>query len=132
MVLRNYSSLTITVYLHTVIWFPIFLSNKVSWPTVVDGDGKGSFYIAIKPRCRGGWYPFLWIAALTLDLYLKMLRVKYALSIIFWVLGMTRPGIEPQTIGEQSNHYANKSFFKEIYSNHKWDTNWYDHFGRYG
>ena len=35
---------------------------------------------------------------------------KKAPSTIFWVFGMTWPGIEPlvfQTIGEHSNHYTN-------------------------
>ena len=32
--------------------------------TVVEGDQKASFSIAITPRCRGGRYPFPWIVPL--------------------------------------------------------------------
>ena len=44
-------------------------------------------------------YPFSRLLHFTLDTYLIMLSVKEASSTIFWVFGMTWPGIEPQSHG---------------------------------
>ena len=50
--------------------------NKVSWPTVVDGDPKAPLSIAISPICERRRYSFPRNAPLTLDPYFIMLRVK--------------------------------------------------------
>ena len=42
--------------------FPI--DSKVNLATVVEGDTKAPFSIAITPRLRGGRYSFPWIAPL--------------------------------------------------------------------
>ena len=70
--------------------------------TVVKGDLKAPFLIATTPCCRGGCYSFLWIAPLPLIHILCWVLSKEALSTIFWVFGMTQPGIE-----KHSNHHAN-------------------------
>ena len=40
------------------------------WLTLVEGDPKAPFSIAITQRCKGGRYSLLWITPLTLDPYL--------------------------------------------------------------
>ena len=76
------------------IWY-IYI--YISWPTVVEGDLKAPFSIATTLKCRGGCYSFPCIASLTLDPYLIMLLSKAASSTIFWVFGITWPGIEPHS-----------------------------------
>ena len=44
--------------------------------TEVENNPKTPFSIATTPKCRGGCYSFPWLAPLTLDTYLIMLRVK--------------------------------------------------------
>ena len=38
--------------------------SKVKIATVVEGDQRALLSITTTPRCRGGSYPFLWIAPL--------------------------------------------------------------------
>ena len=55
------------------------------------------FSIATTPECRGGCYSFLWIAPLTLDLYLIILSVKQGgIKYNFLVFGMTQSRVELQ------------------------------------
>ena len=64
--LENTLSLSLYIYIYIYI----------SLPTVVEVDPESPFSIATTPRCRGGWYSFLWIVLLTFDPYLVMLCVK--------------------------------------------------------
>ena len=66
---------------------------------------KAPFSAATTPKCRGGGAtPFLRL----LHLPLIMLSVKQGgINYYFWVFGITRSEIKPQTIGEHSNHYVN-------------------------
>ena len=81
--------------------------------TVVEGDSKAPLSIATTPRCWEGAAPYPGLLHFTLDPYLIVL-IKAASSTIFFfffffffMFGMTLPGIEPQTIGEHSDHCAN-------------------------
>ena len=49
---------------------------KVKLTTVVEGALKAPISIATTLRCRGARYSFAWIAPLTVDPYLIMLRVQ--------------------------------------------------------
>ena len=60
------------------------------------GWSKSTFSIASTPRCRGGRYSIPWIA----PFYPWSLPYQVP---FFWVFGMTRPGIEPQTPGPLAN-----------------------------
>ena len=46
------------------VYFVVNTIIKVKLTTVVEGDPKAPFSIAIKPRCRGGRYSFSWNAPL--------------------------------------------------------------------
>ena len=66
--------------------------------TLVKSDPKAPFSIATTLCYRKRRYSFPWIAPLYP--YLIMLSVKKATSsTIFWVFGITRLGIEPQSTG---------------------------------
>ena len=78
--------------------------------TIVKSSPNAPFSIATMPRCKGEYYSISWIAPLILDMYLIMLNVKQGgIKYHFLVVGMTRPGIEPQFPGPlaNTNHYAN-------------------------
>ena len=62
--------------LNVLLFLKFRLDEIVSWPTVVVGDPKAAFLIAITPKFSRGCYSFLWIASLTLDQYVIMLIVK--------------------------------------------------------
>ena len=62
--------------------------------TVVEGDQKVHFSIAITPRCRGGRYSFPLIDPIYS--YLIMLSVKQC-RIKYHFYGMTQTGIEHST-----------------------------------
>ena len=96
-----------------------FKSLMISWPTVIEGDTKAFFSIANTPRCRGGRYSIFWIVPFTLDPYLIMLSVKQgSIKYFFLAFCMTRLGIEPRTISDHSNYYANRPVIIIIFS--KW------------
>ena len=63
---------------------------------IVEGNPKSSLSIATTPRCREGTAPFpgLLHSVLINTLKCRVLS-KEASSTIFWVFGMTQPGIEP-------------------------------------
>ena len=63
--------------------------NKLT--TLVEGDLKAPISTATTPRCRGGLYSIPWIA----PLYSWFSPYNAASSTIFWIFGMTQPGIEP-------------------------------------
>ena len=66
--------------------------------TLAEGDPKAPFSIATIPR--EGVTPFPGLLHFTLDPYLIMLCVKQGrIKYHFWIFGMTRPGIEPQSSG---------------------------------
>ena len=80
-----------------------YLVSKVGdhsrgWP-------EGSLFDSLLHQGVGeGATPFPGLLHFTLDPYLIMLRVKKeASSTIFWVFGMTRPGIEPRSTGRLAN-----------------------------
>ena len=79
----------------------LFIYNS-RW-TVVEGDSNAPFLIASTPGCRGRHYNFLWIAPLTLELYLLMLGVKRGIKYHFWVFGMIHPGIKHWSPGPLVN-----------------------------
>ena len=61
------------------IYIYIYIDNiklVVKLATVVEGDLKAPFSIAITSRCRGGRYSFPGLLHFTLDAYLIMLSVK--------------------------------------------------------
>ena len=65
-----------TAFTHVNI-YPIPLPvSIVKLTTVVDGDQKAPFSIAITPRCRKGATPFPGLFHFTLDTYLILLSVK--------------------------------------------------------
>ena len=79
--------------------------RKVKLATIVDGHLKVPFSIATTPNCRGGRDSFPWIAPLypwIRTLWCWVLS-KEASSTIFWVFGMTQPGIEPRSPGALVN-----------------------------
>ena len=77
--------------------------------TIVEGDLKAPFSVATTSRCWEGRYSFPWIA----PLYpwsipynaVKQGSIKYH----FWVFGMTRLGIEPQSSGPLANTVTAKT-----------------------
>ena len=72
--------------------------------TVVKSDPKAPFSIATTPQCRGGGYFFLWIAPLyPWSVLYNAVLSKESSSTIFWVFGMTQPGIEPRSPGPLAN-----------------------------
>ncbi len=69
------------------------------------------FSMATTPKCKGGCYSIPWIAPLTLDTYLIMLRLNQG-GIMYHFLSLLYDSIwdwtsVSQTIGEYSNHYDN-------------------------
>ena len=68
--------------------------------TLVEGHLEALFSIATTPRCREGATLFPGLIHFTLDPYLIVLCSS---SIIFWVFGMTWPGIEPWSPGPLAN-----------------------------
>ena len=48
----------------------------ISWQTIVKGNPKASYSIAIMPRSRGGHHSFPRVAPLTLNPYVIRLSVK--------------------------------------------------------
>ena len=80
---------------HYTIYIYIYI-YKVNCPTVVEGNPKAPFSIAIKSGCRGGCYSFLWVAPLTLDFYFIMLIVKWGgIKYNFCEFGITQSGLNP-------------------------------------
>ena len=67
--------------------------------TFVKGDLKAPFSIATTLRCKERGYSFPKIAPLySWSLPYNAVLGKEASSTIFWVFGMTRPGIEPGSL----------------------------------
>ena len=63
-----------------------------------------NFTLLTTPRCRGGRYSFSWIAPLyPWSVPYNAVLSKEASSTIFWVFGMTQPGIEPRSPGPLVN-----------------------------
>ena len=89
----NNNIYTIYIYIYIYIWkLYRFLFDLA---TLVEGDPKVPFSIATTPRCRGGRHSIPWIAQVYpwSSPYSAVLS-KAASSTIFWVFGITRPGIE--------------------------------------
>ena len=84
--------------LYTFICLYIYIYK----PTVVEGDHKAPFPIAMRYRER--YYSVPWIAPFTLNPYLIMLSVKESWSTIFEGFFMTRPGIETRSPGPLANN----------------------------
>ena len=88
--------------------------------TLVKGDPKVPFSIATIWRCREGCYSFHWITPLyprSLP-YNAVLR-KAASSTIFWVFGMTQPGIEPQSLGPLANTLLILLMYQKEYASYR-------------
>ena len=59
---------------------------------------EGCFSIATTPTCWGGATPFPGLVRFTLDTHLYCWVFSKEISkTIFWIFGMTRPGIEPRS-----------------------------------
>ena len=96
---------------HTHVYTGIYIYSVYmrSWPTVVQGNLKVPFLIAITPRCRGGRYTFPWIASLTLGpclitLYLMppcLARRHQVLFLSFWYDSTCDWTPVSRTIGEK-------------------------------
>ena len=72
--------------------------------TLVEDDPEASFSIATTPRCGGGRNPISSIASLyPCSLPYNAVLSKVASSTIFWVFGMTWPGIEPRSPAPLAN-----------------------------
>ena len=88
--------------LYLIMWLQFRRSGeyeiKVKLATLVQGDPKTPFSIATTLRCRIGRYFIPWIA----PLYSWSVPYNAELN-IFWVFGMTRPGIEPRSPGLLAN-----------------------------
>ena len=70
--------------------------------TIVENDHKAPFSIATAMRCSTT--PFTRFLHFTHDPYLIMLIVNQeGIKYHFWVFGMTRPGIEPRSLGPLMN-----------------------------
>ena len=61
--------------------------------TLVEGNPKAPFSIDTTPRCRREHYSIPWIAPLYPWALTYAVLSKAASSTIFWVFGMTQPGI---------------------------------------
>ena len=90
-------------------------SSKLA--TLVEVGPKAPFSIATTPRCRGGQYTFPCIALLyPWSITYKCWRLSKEISrTIFWVFGMTQPGIEPRSHRPLANPQCiilKKIFFK--------------------
>ena len=89
------------------IWYFIYSSFSF-WLTVVEGDTKASFSIAITPRFKGGYYSFAWIVPLALDPYFLILGVKQG-GIKYHFLSLWWDWTPVSwTIGKHSYHYTNR------------------------
>ena len=72
--------------------------------TVVEGDPKVPFRLLPHQGVGEGAIPFLGLLHFTLDPYLIMLSVKQGDNkYYFLVFGMSRPGIEPRSLGPLVN-----------------------------
>ena len=91
--------LSINQYVYIYIYIYIL---KVKLTTVAEGNQKASFSIASTPRCRGGRYSFSSILPLIRTLYSRVLS-KLVSSTILKVFWLTRPGIEPRSLGPLAN-----------------------------
>ena len=85
--------------------------SKVKLATIVESDQKAPFSISTTSTCRGGRYFFLWIAPLTLDMYLILLSVKqggikYPFLSLWYVATWDWTQVF-RTIGEHSTHLTN-------------------------
>ena len=81
------------------IYIYIYIYNLyVSWPIVVKDDSKASFFKVIALRFKGKRYFSVWITPPTLDSYLIVMSQTF-----FWVFGITRPRIKPQSSGPLTN-----------------------------
>ena len=81
--------------------------------TKVEGDPKAPFSLATTLRCREECYSFPWIASLYPWYAPNYAKCKEASSTIFWVFGMTQPGIEPRSLGSLANIFIFNSVFKQ-------------------
>ena len=86
------------------------IDRKIKLVTLGEGNPKS---VATTPRCRWIQYSIPWIAPL--DAYLIMLSVKQGdIKYHFWVIGMTRPGIEPQSPTPLANTIHSANIYNEI------------------
>ena len=85
--------------------------------TIVEGDPKAPFSRATTPRCRGGHYSFF-LDCSTLPLIRTLqcwVLSKEASSTIFWIFGVTRPGIELRSPGPLANTLTARPMSLYIY-----------------
>ena len=73
--------------------------DRISWPTVVEGDLKSHFSIATEPKFTSGRYFFPSIALLIFDMYLIIVNGKQADIKYRLLFSMTRFGIQRQSPG---------------------------------
>ena len=104
LILRNKNVMTyayIYIYIYICIYIPYFLlllcktHILVKLATIVEGDSKALFSIALHRGVEEGDTSFPGSLPFTLDTYFIVLSVKQGgINYHFWSFGMTRPGTE--------------------------------------
>ena len=95
--------------------------------TIVEGDPEAPFLIATTSRCRGGHYTFPWIAPFYPWSLQCWVLNKEESSTIFWVFGMTHPGIETRSPGLLANTLTIMPMSVYLlFLNGHWSNNWID------
>ena len=91
------------MFLVLILIIIIYILFKVKLATLVEGDLKAPFSLATTPRYRGGHYSVPWNVLLYPWSLPYNAVLSKASSTIFWVFGMTWPGIEPWSSGPLAN-----------------------------
>ena len=96
---------TLTAFLQRVKTLPHNECPDMTLNNLIVRFQIGECRVPLHCHCRGGHYFFPLIFPLTLDQYFIILSISNEVSsTIFWVLGMTRSGIEPLSPGSSVNH----------------------------
>ena len=100
----------------TCLWISYIKCKKVNLLTIVEGHPKAPFSIATTSRCMGRAL-LLSLDCSTLPLICTLCWVlsKFASSNIFWVFGMTRPGIRTPVYQAICNYEKNESEIEVLY-----------------
>ena len=88
---ENFSGLKNQLVYHNLWYVYVY---KVKLETIVKGNPKLPFSVATTPSYKGGCYSFPWISLPLIRTLWRWVLSKEVSSNIFWVFGMTWPGIE--------------------------------------
>ena len=104
-----YNCMCVNIYIYVTVCVCVCVCVKVNLVTLVEGDRKAPFSIAITPTYKGGCYSIPWIAPLYLWAlpYNVECLSKAASSTICWVFAMTRPLPNVLLIRPMSRVFAN-------------------------